>query len=154
MVDHLHETQLRLDSVDFRAEQFIDQNLTIWAEETIVSKIEEIAKSIGVPEEYLNSVQIVKSGWMKVEVILDYTKDGKPLGIWFENGTEAHGILGNPFLRFFWEKIQKWVVLRKVKHPGTKAHHIMQRAEDEGMNLLAGMIPDKTTNYLREVMIP
>lgn len=153
MVLHLHETNLRLDSSIFRSEQNIDLNLVKWTNQTIVDEIKAFANAAGVPAEYMASVKIVKTGWMKCQVELEYVKNGKPLGIYFERGTPPHTILGNP-LRFFWEKIGRWVSFNKVKHPGQKDLRIMERAEKNGLQRLADVISNETSKYLEEVKIP
>lgn len=142
---------MRLESVDFRAEQYIDMNLVDWMDKTIVDEIKAFAHAAGVPEEYLSSVKIVKTGWMKAQVELEYVKNGKPLGIYFEQGTPPHKIFGNPVLRFFWDKVGKWVTFGKVNHPGQKDLRIMERSEKAGLTRLSSMIPDKTSKYLDEV---
>jgi hypothetical protein len=38
---------------------------------------------------------------------------------WMDTGTRPHPIVGNPYLAFYWEKIGRFVVLRRVSHPGT-----------------------------------
>jgi len=42
--------------------------------------------------------------------------------------TAPHEIAGAPYLAFFWTKVGKKVVLRRVQHPGTKANPFHERA--------------------------
>lgn len=43
-------------------------------------------------------------------------------------GTRPHVIKGNPFLAFFWPKVNAFVVFRSVNHPGTKPNDFLSRA--------------------------
>jgi len=45
--------------------------------------------------------------------------------------TAPHEIVGAPYLAFFWTKVGKKMVLRRVQHPGTKANPFHERAYTE-----------------------
>lgn len=59
------------------------------------------------------------------------TSAAEPLATWIRKGTRPHLIVGRPFLSFFWEKLGRQVVFRRVNHPGTKPNDFVQRAYDE-----------------------
>jgi len=154
LVRHIHETQLRLDSAIFRAEQRIDNKMLELVDQTVVDEIKAFANAAGVPPEYLASVRVVKTGWMKCQVELDYTKNGKPLGLQFEFGTRAHKIFGHPVLKFFWERIGRWVTFGKVNHPGTKPFKIMTLSENRGLQRFAELASQDANKYMDEMKIP
>jgi hypothetical protein len=145
---------MRLASADFRTEQFINQNIIKWTEQTVLDSIYAFAKAAQVPDAYIASLKVVQTGWMKADVILDYFEDGKPLGLWFEYGTKPHGIQGNPFLAFFWEKLKKFVVFHRINHPGQKGLYIMTRGTQMGKPRLKAKIIAETTKFLEESKIP
>lgn len=154
MVKHIHEIQLRMASADFRTEQFINQNIVRWTESTILDSIRRKARREKAPDSYINALKVIYKGWMRADVELDYNKDGKPLGLWFEFGTPPHEIKGNPTLTFFWKKVQKVVTFGKVSHPGQKGKYIMTKGYKNGKRRLREVISTETTQFLEETKIP
>lgn len=47
-----------------------------------------------------------------------------------ENGSRPHPIVARraPLLVFFWEKVGKWMAVKKVNHPGNKAYAFLRTA--------------------------
>lgn len=48
-----------------------------------------------------------------------------------EKGSVAHEIAGNPYLAFYWAKLGRNVVFRRVHHPGYPGKSYMQSSLDE-----------------------
>lgn len=147
-------TILRLESAPFRLSQFVQQNLESWIESTVVDSVKSFARASGASQKYLDSIKIIRTGPYTADVILDYQGEkGEPLGIWREKGTRPHPIVAfrSPFLYFYWEKLKRYVSFRKVRHPGTKAMHIMENGAKYGMPRLRQKIISETNNFLQEM---
>lgn len=150
--------QLRLDSADFRASQYISQNLVKWAEETVLDSVKAHANAAGVPPAYLSALRIEQTGWISARVILDWQgPHGEPLGIWFEKGTKQH------IIRATTARVLRWIdkksggktrFAKAVKHPGTKALRIMELGAKSGVPRLWQKICVETSKFLEESKIP
>lgn len=64
-------------------------------------------------------------------VFIDPSKFPNVVAHTLESGSKAHDIVGNPYLYFYWEKLGKNVVFRKVHHPGFAGRSYMQSSLDE-----------------------
>ena len=92
MVDSLHLSALRTQSLPFRIQEFTDHRILDIAQDTLVRSIHEEATKKGMPERYVNNIHSEFDGkylWIWVDF---KGKDGEPLDLFFEEGTKDHKI--------------------------------------------------------------
>lgn len=106
-----------------RDHRTVVQNVGRWyvaiAKQEAPSKTGEFKNSIGY------RTQVIGQS-IKLEVVMM-----QPLGDWIIKGTKRHPIVGNPILRFFWQKGPDGpgiYYFRRVMHPGTKPNRFNERA--------------------------
>lgn len=70
-------------------------------------------------------------------ILWEISPDGREKEVfWLEFGTKSHPIplpqnKGAKTLHFYWKKINQWMFLKKVWHPGTKPLGIVRITQDE-----------------------
>lgn len=128
----LEMARLRLDNVSQRMWKFIDEHIEEWATEEIVEKIKTDARALGLSNRVLDAITFERTGFMKGEIVFDFTIDGVPVDEFLENGTRPHIIepkgkdngganvlrwlnaAGNPIFR------------KRVQHPGFSGYHLIR----------------------------
>lgn len=125
----LDVASMRLESLEFRTEAFIDSICVDVFIREVQDPLKEIATSKGHAQRFIDSIQVKKMAFMTPAIGLGYTDSkGNPLGIWLEKGTKPHRIpkLGKvTMLKFYWEKLGKWVKFPHVMHPGFIGYHLL-----------------------------
>jgi hypothetical protein len=67
-----------------------------------------------------DSGKVDQSGPLSATISFDAeSATGEPYASFTDQGTPAHEIVGSPLLSFYWPRLGKVVVLRRVQHPGT-----------------------------------
>ena len=92
MVDNLHLSALRTQSLPFRIEEFGKSRILDIANQTIVRAIKEQATHQGLPQRYVESIHSDFDGeylWIWIDF---KGKNNEPLDEFFEEGTQDHYI--------------------------------------------------------------
>jgi len=88
-----------LDSAKIRVEEFADSIFADTINDTILQSCKSIARAAGMKQGYLDAIKFEKSGFLRGDIINDWTSDSKdalgkgvPLAVYFEDGTTTHFI--------------------------------------------------------------
>lgn len=146
-------TKQRLSSVVDRVERYIDDNIQVWATETILLPAQaNLESSINIRA--ANALKLEKSGFMKVDLVWDLRgKNGEPLHYYLEFGTAPHTIKpkgkehGGADALHWKGPSGKDIFARIVNHPGSKKHvGLIQRIKEERMPALQARVVSETQN--------
>lgn len=132
IVSTLHLTALRTESLSFRIEQFIDDNILDIANKTIVKSIQEEAIKKELPERYIKNIKSEYDGrflWIWVDFKGD---NNEPLDVYFERGTRDHFIFPRFKKALRWIKNQKAIFSKGNFVRGIKAKHVFRDGLDIG----------------------
>lgn len=100
---------------------------------TKVLKAARVEAPIGKTGELRNGLRMEQSRDVKGQWASGYdVLSTAPHTLFVIKGTRPHKITGNPFLAFFWPKVNSFVVFRSVQHPGTRANDFLSRALRKG----------------------
>ncbi len=121
-------TKQRLQSAKLRIDNYIDQNLMIWAtEEVLLPAQVDIANSIS--QKASEALSLEKSGYMKVDLKWDLRgENNEPVHFFLEFGTSPHiirakgKIFGGADALHWVGPTGKDVFAKIVRHPGSKKH--------------------------------
>jgi len=92
MVDNLHLSALRTQSLPFRIQEFTDYRIVDIAKQTLVKSIRDEAMQKNMPPRYVDNINTDYDGeylWIWVDF---KGKKGEPLDLFFEEGTDDHKI--------------------------------------------------------------
>ncbi len=151
----LNITKERIKSSKTRIEQYIDNNLLRWAEDTALPKVKSNGFSKGLSSNSVDAITVKKTGFMAVSIVWDLkTDDGKPLDMILEEGTKPHDIEARfaKFLRFF-DQQGNPIFRKKVNHPGTAALNIFKDSKETVESIMDEKISNEVTNYLDTMRI-
>ena len=151
----LNITKERIKSSKTRIEQYIDNNLLKWAEDTALPKVKSNGFSKGLSSNSVDAITVKKTGFMAVSIVWDLkTDDGKPLDMILEEGTKPHEIEARfaKFLRFF-DQQGNPIFRKKVNHPGTVALNIFKDSKETVESIMDEKISNEVTNYLDTMRI-
>lgn len=153
-------TKQRLSSAKRRVDTFIDQNIMVWATETILLPAQvDIANSIN--ERAARALSLEKSGWMKVDLVWDLRgENNEPIHFYLEYGTDPHTIRpkgkdngGADVLH--WKGASGGFIIgedhyaREVRHPGSKKHvKLVEGIKNERLPDLKARIISETQNKM------
>lgn len=156
MLISLDITRLRLESAKSRVLEYIDSNLEEWATDEVVEAAQQIAWQEGLSQNAIAAIHIERVDFLKIKLVWDlFGPNGEPLGVWLEEDTKEHiieakGFLGGGAESLMWrDKGGKPIFRKKVKHPGTKGKHIIERGWNEGKKRLERRISRETNNWLQ-----
>ncbi len=152
-ISDLDVARLRLGDLEFRVDNYISENLTTWAEDTILELAQKKAFARGLSDSVIGSMYITQSGSMKISLIWDYRgPNNEPISLWLERGTIPHNIPKDVFnskVLSWVDKDGKRIFRKKVRHPGTKPMNICKDAISEGKPLLSKRIKREVEKYLK-----
>jgi hypothetical protein len=126
----------------------------------LVSEVKLSTKAVAVAYKR-NERPHYKTGRLDASIVADTDDNWKsgeagsdiPESIFREFDTKAHFITpkkAGGMLRFYWEKIGKWIALPFVAHPGTKGDHGLNRAAVEVLGIFGEkFIKRLTARYAR-----
>lgn len=111
----------------------------------VVTDTERRAKDSRTYRDRTGTLRKNTSGWYNVSDFSGFVIAHTHYSKYVDAGTKPHEIKARraPFLRFYWEKLGRWVALKKVNHPGTKPYMFMQNAEAFGRRMAADYSEDK-----------
>jgi hypothetical protein len=148
-------TKQRLESATDRVERYIDDNIIVWATETILLPAQSNLET-SINERAARALSLEKSGFMKIDLVWDLRgDDGEPLHFFLEFGTSPHKIEakgkehGGANALHWTGPSGKNVFAKIVNHPGSKKHvGLIQRIKDERMPSLQAKIVSETQNKM------
>jgi len=127
---------LRLETLSFRAQKFIDANILDFAIREILDPIKNIAVSRGYSQSFIDSLSIVKLDFMQVgfAISLDRkTANGIPLNKLLEYGWQPNEHYGNPWMHWTGGKYGPGDhFAQHTHHPGFIGYHILFTLENWG----------------------
>ena len=136
----------RLEGRRKRVESFIDKNLLQWVEQVGVPIVKKTATSRGLLGHAVDAIHAEKKGYLNVPIVWGLkTKDGEPLDLFLEKGTNSHDIE----IRF--KKVLsdgESIFGKKVRHPGTRALSIFKDSEPLVLDAVESKISSETSRFL------
>ena len=147
-------TKQRLQSAKNRIDTHIDQNIMLWATETILLPGQtDIANSVS--QRASEALSLEKSGFMKVDLVWDFrSEEGAPIHFFLEFGTRPHEIRAKGKEHGGAEALH-WTgpsgesrYAKVVQHPGTQARELISQIKEERVPDLRRRIIDETQNYM------
>jgi len=148
-------TKQRLESAIDRVERYIDDNIEVWATETILLPAQSNLET-SINARAARALKLEKSGFMKIDLVWDLRgKDGEPLHFFLEYGTSPHKIEskgkehGGADALHWTGPSGEGVFAKIVNHPGSKKHvGLIQKIKEERMPALKAKILDETQNKM------
>jgi hypothetical protein len=153
MVDNLHLSALRTQSLPFRIGEFANSRLLDIANQTIVRTIKEEATQKGMPKRYVDGVHAEFDGeylWIWIDF---KGKNNEPLDLWFEEGTKRH------FVKPVTKKALSWVLggIRFFSKghfvSGIEAKYIFKNGVKKGYPEFKSKLTVEIQKYLEESQI-
>lgn len=148
-------TRNRLENAPSRINRFIDENLEDWAREEVLRPTQDSALQVGLSQNALNGMDIVKDGFLKVKMIWVFLgPNDVPLHKFLEQGTSPHEIeaLGKLFGgadALHWvDKSGKNIFRKKVRHPGFGGYHLLENGWKNHRENLKRRVIEETNNFL------
>lgn len=79
---------LRLETLDWRVQAYVDKHMIDVAIQEIVDPLKRLAQSRQHAQVFIDAIGVEKMGHMKIGIVINeiLTRDGKPLNIMLENG--------------------------------------------------------------------
>jgi len=155
-ISDLDVARLRLGDLEFRINNYIEENIQQWAEDEILELAQKKAYARGLSDSAIGNIYITKTGPMSVSLIWDYRgPNNEPISKFLEEGTISHFIypkgkeFGGADALSWMDKNGKRVFRRKVRHPGTKPMYICRDAISEGKPRLSKRIRQEVERYLK-----
>jgi|SRR6185312_16518924 len=155
-ITDLDVARLRLGDLEFRINNYIEDNIEQWAEDEILELAQKKAYARGLSDEAIGSIYIARNGPTTIALRWDYRgPNGEPISKFLEDGTIAHFIypkgkeFGGADALSWLDKNGKRVFRRKVRHPGTKPMFICRDAWIEGKPRLSKRIKREVERYLK-----
>ena len=150
MVDTLHLSALRTQSLAFRIEEFIDFELLNIANKTLVKTIREEAEKKDLPERYIKNIKSDFDGtylWIWVEF---KGKNNEPLDEYFEEGTRRHFIAPKIKKALKWVKDEAKFFSKGHYIRGIQAKHVFADGLAKGYPEFKTQLKNEIEDYLTE----
>lgn len=153
MADTLHLSALRMQSLPFRIEEFVDYKIEDIANQTLVKTIREEAVLKKMPKRYIDNIHSEFDGnylWIWVDF---KGKNKEPLDLFFEEGTQRH------FIAPRFKKALKWVqdgvkFFSKGHYvSGLQARHVFRDGLDKGYPEFKKKLTQELEDYLKETSL-
>jgi hypothetical protein len=148
-------TKQRLQSAKNRIDTHIDQNIMLWATETILLPGQtDIANSVS--QRAADGLSLEKSGFMKVDLVWDLrSEEGAPLHFYLEYGTGPHIIRakgkehGGADALHWTGPSGESRFAKVVQHPGSQKHvGLVDGIKEERLPALRERIISETQNRM------
>lgn len=143
-------TQMRLESVDIRLYQFISANLIKWVNETIISDIWDEARAVGLNENVTQQVMAVRTGDIAFDVVFEYKVDGKPVGMWLNNG---RGEVKPIHAKALMIPLKDGTTIFRKKAKAFPGYHFMEKGFQTGYSKLLQLIQNETQAFYEDTRL-
>ena len=153
MVDTLHLSALRTESVPFRIKEYIDYKILEIANKTIVRAIIEEAQKKDLPQRYIDNIKAEFDGeflWIWVDF---KGKKDEPLDQYFEEGTRSHYIFPKFKKALRWIKNQKVHFSKRNFVRGIRARHVFRDGFAQGYPDFKAELKKQVETHLRETTL-
>lgn len=153
MVDNLHLSAMRTQSLPFRVQEYAHSRILDIANQTIVAAIKDEATRQGLPQRYVDSVHSDFDGeylWIWVDF---KGKNNEPLDLWFEEGTKRH------FVKPVFKKALSWIFegIRFFSKghfvSGMEAKHVFRNGVEKGYPEFKTKLTVAIQQYLEETRL-
>ena len=154
MVDTLHLSALRTQSLPFRIKEFTDFKSLEILQQTLVKAIREEAQQKQMPERYINGIHSDFDGeylWVWVDFKGD---DNEPLDLYFEEGTKRHKL---PKVK---GRTYSWIVGGFIRAfskghwvSGIQARHVFRDGTKKGYPEFKKKLVQELESYLQETSL-
>ena len=153
MVDTLHLSALRTQSLPFRIQEFTNYKISDIAQQTLVKAIREEAQQKQMPERYINGIHSDFDGeylWVWVDFKGD---DNEPLDEYFEEGTKRHFIKPKlkKALKFFQDGLKFFSKGHYIS--GIQAKHVFRDGTKKGYPEFKKKLVKELESYLQETSL-
>lgn len=144
---------LRLETLSFRAQKFIDDNMMDVAIKEILDPMRRLASSRGHAQQFIDAMELRKLDFMKIAFVIkgdELTATGISINKLLEFGWRANTIFGNPWLVWTGGKYGPgFHFALQVDHPGFLGYHMISSMENWGfVEMFAFKLIKKTSDYL------
>lgn len=145
---------LRLETLSFRAQKFIDANIVDHAIREILDPMKRLASSRGHAQQFVDAMEIVKLDFMRIGFKIrgdELTATGIPINKLLEFGWVEHEIFGNPWLVWTGGRYGPGThfAYGSVHHPGFLGYHMIQSMSNWGfIEMFAFKLIAATSSYL------
>ena len=160
MVENLHLSALRTQSLPFRIEEFVNHRIVDIANQTITKEIRNEAALKQMPQRYIDGIHTEFDG-KELWIWVDFKgKNGEPLDLYFEEGTVDHPILPRKKKALSW--IEPGVIgivtgLRFFSKghwvSGIEARHIFKEGLIKGYPKFKKLLQKELEDYLVETSL-
>jgi len=148
-------TKQRLESATDRVERYIDDNIMVWATETILLPAQSNLET-SISQRAAQALSLEKTGFMKFDLVWDLRgENGEPLHFFLEFGTRPHVIKskgkehGGADALHWTGPSGEGVFAKIVNHPGSSKHvGLIQRIKEERMPALQAKVVSETQNKM------
>ena len=143
-------TKQRLTSATERVERYIDDNIMVWATETILLPAQSNLET-SISQRAGAALSLEKTGFMKFDLVWDLRgENGEPLHFYLEFGTRPHKIEAKGKEHGGADSLH-WTgpsgesrFAKVVQHPGTQARELISQIKEERAPDLRQRIIDET----------
>lgn len=145
---------LRLETLSFRAQKFIDANMVNYAIREILDPMKRLATSRGHAQQFIDAMEIVKLDFMRIGFKIrgdELTATGIAINKLLEFGWRENEIFGNPWLVWTGGKYGPGYhfAYGSVQHPGFPGYHLLESLTNWGfIERFAFTLIEATSNYL------
>lgn len=151
----LEETIARLKLAKERTNKYIDRNIFEWAEQEILQPAKDDMLKAGLSQNAADGLRLEKTGFMRVSLIWEYRKDGKPIHFYIEYDTRPHQILprgktsgGSDWLTWIGANGRRRFA-KRVYHTGTTGKYLVHNAVKEYSPFLKQRVIEETNNFMQ-----
>lgn len=160
MADNMYLSALRMQSLPFRIQEFVDYSVKDIADKTLVQAIRDEAVSKEMPQRYIDGIHSEFDGrdlWIWVNF---RGKKGEPLDLFFEEGTKDHKITPRSKNALSW--LSKGAIgifsairlFSKVNWvSGIEARHIFRNGAQKGYPEFKKQLKNEIEQYVEETRL-
>ena len=160
MVENLHLSALRTQSLPFRIEEFVNHSIVDIANKTIVKAIRNEANLKQMPRRYIDGIHSEFDG-KELWIWVDFKgKNGEPLDLFFEEGTVDHPILPTKKKALSWIEPGIIGLVTGVRFfskghwvSGIEARHIFKEGLKKGYPDFKKLLKKEIQDYLEETSL-
>jgi len=137
-LDHLDTALLQVKSLVPKTQEYLEEHGDELVSKYVITEIKSIAQAMNMPQGFVDGVGFVRVDRNTFEIVNRWGTKEKPLALWFNNGTRAHGPKHANVLHWVDKVTGKHIYAKWVR--GVPTTHAMQRGILFGMARLKSHI--------------
>lgn len=137
-LDHLDTAILQVKSLVPKTQEYLESHGDELIQKYLITDIKSIAQGMNMPQGFIDGVGFVRVNRNTFEIVNRWGTKDKPLALWFNEGTRAHGPKHAKFLHWKDKVTGQDIYARWVR--GVPKTHAMQRGILFGMARLKSHI--------------